>query len=60
MCVCKLHFHVRWAIEALLKLTKGQNIDTQFLSYDMKIKLSKIIHHRNLPKKLSDKFEYDS
>ena len=25
MCVCKLHLRVRWAIQALLKLTKKDN-----------------------------------
>ena len=34
MCVCKLHLHVRWAIKAVLKLTKNQNINTPFTSYE--------------------------
>ena len=30
MCVCKVHLHVRWAIEALPKLSKMQHIRISF------------------------------
>ena len=34
MCDCKDHLHARWAINALLKLTKIQKINTTFDSYE--------------------------
>ena len=34
MCVCKVHLHVRWAIEALIKLTQQQHIKTDFPNYE--------------------------
>ena len=34
MCVCKVHLHVRRAIEALLKLTKKQHIRISFKNYE--------------------------
>ena len=34
MCLCKEHLHARWAIAALLKLTKKQEINIDFDSYE--------------------------